>query len=378
MSAEQTVKKAIEWPEVKKALEDNRYELTLIGPEISTKLEENDGYLDSNIFKLKNLNFLEVAKTSLKIFPRRVSSLENLTTLIFHTNELTEVAPEIGKLPLLSHLDLSNNKITSLPDEMKNLVELRTIILTGNQLSALFPLAGLTKLSVLNMSRNKFKKLPEDMGSSTLELVREVDFSFNELTEIHEDLTELVSLKYLNLEHNQITEVPSNLSQCIKLKDLLLKDNKLKDNRLRKLIDQDKLKAVLDYLQKNYEEECKKAAKKPKPKTPKNKKTSEIHDVPHDTIKILKFDGLKENQIGKAVFIDESVLPIRPFILCCIVRNLDLKTNNNLKSFLSIQVRYFVSYIHFYYIMYFLFRLNYMMIYAKNAPLLLLLPMILI
>jgi Leucine-rich repeat (LRR) protein len=61
------------------------------------------------------------------------------------------------------------------------------------------------------------------------------------LVELSENLVELPSLKYFNLENNTLTQIPSNLSQCVKLKDLLMKENKLKDNRLKKLVEQDKV-----------------------------------------------------------------------------------------------------------------------------------------
>ena len=109
-------------------------------------------------------------------------------------------------------------------------------------MTALFPLTDLIKLAVLDINRNNFTKLPEDLGSETLENLSQINASFNQLEELSELLVDLPSLKLLNVENNVLTEIPSNLSQCVKLKDLLMKTNKLKDNRLKKLVEQDKVK----------------------------------------------------------------------------------------------------------------------------------------
>ena len=100
---------------------------------------------------------------------------------------------------------------------------------------------GLCKLAVLDVSRNNFSQLPEDLGNNQLENLSQINASFNKLVELSEKLVELPSLKLLNLENNLLTQIPNNLSQAVKLKDLLLKENKLKDNRLKKLVDQDKV-----------------------------------------------------------------------------------------------------------------------------------------
>jgi len=50
----------------------------------------------------------------------------------------------------------------------------------------------------------------------------------------------LSSLKFLNIESNQFNKIPSELSQCPKLKELRFKSNPLKDNRLKKLMEQEK------------------------------------------------------------------------------------------------------------------------------------------
>jgi Leucine-rich repeat (LRR) protein len=333
----ETASKNLIWPEIKKAAESKRYELCLVGSEISQRIESNGGYLDSNLYKLTHLNFLEIAKTKLSAMPKQIGQIKNLTSLLCHTNELTSIPIEIGLLSNLKNLDFSNNKITSLPSELSNLKELFTINLSGNQLTELFPLNDLVKLSVLDISRNKLQKLPP-LGSCNLENLSEINGSYNELVEIPEDLVDLPSLKLLNLQNNQITHVPSNLSQCNKLKDLLLKENKIKDNRLKKLIEQDqKTKSILDYLKKIYDEEAKSKPKKTSTDKAKNNRTSKTSLVQeYDLLKVVHFND--EKLTSKQVMIMDTVNEVRPYILCTILRDIDLESGNNLKNFLTIQV----------------------------------------
>jgi len=242
---------------------------------------------------------------------------------------------------------LSNNKLTVLPQSLSNMKELFTINFSGNQLTSLFPLEGLCKLAVLDVSRNNFSQLPEDLGNNQLENLSQINASFNKLVELSEKLVELPSLKLLNLENNLLTQIPNNLSQAVKLKDLLLKENKLKDNRLKKLVDQDKGKAIIEYLERLYIEE----SKNKKSKKPANvnvsliaqKKLKKAADqcTEFDRINVLHFNNNQSNPViaHNKIVIDESVQEIRPHVICCICRDLDLETPGNFKKFLSIQTK---------------------------------------
>jgi hypothetical protein len=73
------------WPEIQKTLEANpkRYELNLVGEEISKRIEDNGGNVDSNLFRLKHLNFLEIGKNKMKFFPTLFASLSINFCFIF-------------------------------------------------------------------------------------------------------------------------------------------------------------------------------------------------------------------------------------------------------------------------------------------------------
>jgi hypothetical protein len=338
------------WPEVRLAFEAKRYELVLTGAEINKRIEDNNNKLDVTIFNLKHLNFLEVARTKLASLPIQIAQLENLTSLICNNNEISEM-PSLGNMVNLKNLDFSNNKLTSLPQDLKNLKELFTINLCGNQLTALFPLDELSKLAVLDISRNKFVHLPDDLNSSKLENLSQINASFNQIVEFNDNLfVELPSLKLLNLENNHLIKVPSSLSQCAKLKDLLLKENKLKDNRLKKLVDQNKGKAIIEYLERLYVDEMKSKPSKSasngtssanKDSLIAKKKKAAVQQVEYDLVKVLHLNQMKTD--CNQVTMTDAVVEVRPFMVCCIIRQLDLETAGNFKKFLNIQVRSFLK-----------------------------------
>jgi Leucine-rich repeat (LRR) protein len=339
-----------DWPEILRVFETKRYELTLIGSDVSKRIENDDNQLPDILFKVRHLNFLEIAKTSLENLSDKVKGLENLSSLMLHTNKLKSIPVELGSLKHLSHLDLSNNQITALPSQLQNLSELKVINLSGNLLAELFPLENLSKLAVLNISRNRFALLPVDIGCEKLENLSQIDASFNQLVDLaNVDIIQLPSLKQLNLENNLLEKIPANLCKCERLKEILLKNNKLQDNRLRKLVDQDKLKAVIEYLERIYVEESKKKPSRESIESNKKGRKSESTAetaVDYSLINILHFNTNTAEFPAKEVVYADSVASIRPYIVCCIVRNLDFKTPDNLKKFLALQVRHGFNNIH--------------------------------
>lgn len=127
-----------------------------------------------------------------------------------------------------------------------------------------------------------------------------------------------------------------------------MKTNKLKDNRLKKLIEQDKGKAIIDYLDRQYVDECKKSSSK---KTTANvsliakKKQKKSADsiIQFDRINVLHYnhDQPKPNELQNKLVIDETtdVLTLRPFIICCICKGLNLEAPGLFKKFLTIQTK---------------------------------------
>lgn len=321
------------WPEVDQAADEHRYELVLSGPEISERIEK--GGLDLKIFKLSCLNFLQVSNTKLFSLPEDLGNLLHLKTLDLHRNSLQELPSSIGLLKELKNLDLSGNELEVLPSALGQLSSLHTLNLNCNKLTEIPDLKEVTELSRLDLSHNQLTELPESLFE--LQHLAELQASNNNFTSLSSNVSKLSALKVLILNANEITSIPTELSLCHKLKELNLQENAIKDNRLAKLIKECRTKPVLDYVAAGPDKGKggRKGGKKGK-----NRKTSdedagileEAIAMPlGPVIRVLQSERLQ-------VIVKPSVETVRGYIVCAVVKNLDLADMTTLKKFINIQV----------------------------------------
>ena len=118
---------------------------------------------------------------------RNISSklwtLQHLTALYLHGNNLLRIPPEISKLKRLTKLDLSHNKLRSLPSEIGDMLELRELLLNNNNLRILpNELGRLFQLKTLGLQGNP---LPSDilsMASDSNGVVKLITLYLDSLT----------------------------------------------------------------------------------------------------------------------------------------------------------------------------------------------------
>lgn len=84
-----------------------------------------------------DIRILDLGDQGIKILPRQIGQLQNLTTLHLDGNSLTTLPEEIGQLQKLEKLDLSSNQLTVLPKEIEQLQNLRELDLNRNKLTTL-------------------------------------------------------------------------------------------------------------------------------------------------------------------------------------------------------------------------------------------------
>lgn len=73
----------------------------------------------------------------------------------------------------------------------------------------------------------------------------------NMIKDIPPSISALSALKVLDLTENKVDQVPGELGDCNRLKEVYLKGNKLADRKLLKLVEQAKMKQILDYVRSN-------------------------------------------------------------------------------------------------------------------------------
>ncbi|NQY66699.1 MAG: leucine-rich repeat domain-containing protein [Flavobacteriales bacterium] len=105
-----------------------------------------------SVYKLVNLNKLDLSNNKFVDFPKGLEKLEFLQVLDLERNKMEFLGPGIGELTNLVDLNIGKNKIQGLAPEIGKLHRLERLIAWGNPLSY-FPetLADLKKLSQMDL-----------------------------------------------------------------------------------------------------------------------------------------------------------------------------------------------------------------------------------
>lgn len=311
------------------------------------------------IFDIVSLNNLEVSGFSeLCNLSNKIANLNNLLQLVLKGNSLTSLPSEIGALESLRHLDLSFNTLSSVPVELYKLNALQTLILSNNKLiKASFPDLEqsskehcLTHLQYIDVSQNQLEELPPFLFNCSQ--LAELLASNNSLNQLSVEIGQVTQLKTLDLSTNSISELPQELSNCSKLRSLLLTGNPIADRRLLKLIDQHgatKPRAVLDYVRSHgsstqttavkAESKSKKKGKKSAASKKVDSDKDEIHESDDDVIFGAKYcvRVTKPTEVLE-IKATQSARAVRQYIVCCVIKNMDLASPGNFKKFINIQV----------------------------------------
>ncbi|XP_040182495.1 leucine-rich repeat-containing protein 47 [Rana temporaria] len=334
-----------EWPEVDRAEKERRRELILQG--VDDRLRENGGQLPPALFSLSLLNYLQVSGCAeLREVPGEIGRLTRLQSLVLCGNRLRGLPGGVAELRGLKVLDVSGNELENLPEELSRLSDLSSLNVSGNRLEELpRGLGQCTRLSSLHLSGNRLKTLPLGMLSSQLPLLAEIIASDNQIRELSPDIALLTGLKTLDLSNNELTEIPFELADCAKLKEINFKGNKMKDKRLEKMVNGCQTKSILEYLRVGGRGGGKgKAEVKEDPKDRRKKKQrqkdgggeDEVEDVSKMMLRVLH---IAENPLPLAVSVTPTIKDVRPYVVCCVVKGMNLRPGNALKRFLAAQTK---------------------------------------
>lgn len=150
----------------------------------------------------------------------------------------------------------------------------------------------------------------------------------------------------LDLSNNKLSEIPAELSDCAKLKDINFKGNKLSDKRLEKMVNGCQTKSILDYLRgkgkgKRPEDGTDvDKGRRPQPRKKKGKAEEEEKDDEEAELNrmVVRVLNISDAAAVPAVRVGAEVKDVRPYLVCCVVRGMNLKPGNALKRFLVAQV----------------------------------------
>lgn len=324
------------WPEIQTAKSEKRRELVLSGSEISGRIRK-DG-VDVSVYGLTDLNYLSITETCLTEVTSDISKLENLQTLILHSNQLQEFSEGIAKLSKLKILDVSRNLIKSLPGNLASLSQITTINISNNKLESFPSLLNNAKLIVVDLSYNNLTAFP-DICSSELANLSELKLQGNQIEEIPTTIGLLPALKMLDISNNKIKTLPGELADCCKLKEINLKSNPISDRRLLKLIDQCRTKQIMDYVRQNCPKTTNEnaAPKKGKKAGKSNQRNADSESCSESNENNYKYSiNVKPANEEFKVVIDNSTKPIREHIVCCLINNISF-TEDTFKDFIKLQ-----------------------------------------
>ncbi|KAF1399738.1 Leucine-rich repeat-containing protein 47, partial [Spheniscus magellanicus] len=211
------------------------------------------------------------------------------------------------------------------------------------------------QLQALLLSGNRLRALPGGLlppaGAAAVPggpfpLLSRLEAADNEVAELGADIAALPALKSLDVANNQLRELPAALADCPRLKEANFRGNQLKDKRLEKMVNGCQTKAILEYLRAGgrgkgkaesaREEARKKKREKQQKKDGRDVEQDELEEASKLLVKVLH---VSENPAPLVVKASPGVKDVRPFIVCCVLKGVNLKAGNALKRFLSAQTK---------------------------------------
>ncbi|KAG2234360.1 hypothetical protein INT48_007227, partial [Thamnidium elegans] len=141
---------------------------------------------------------INLSKRGFGTISSNIGLLSMIKRLDLSFNHLQELPQEIGYLQQLEYLTVSHNRLQSIPDSICHLSRLTEFNISHNQLQQLTPyLCQLSKLQVLNLSHNQLKEMTVISIQSSL---TQLDLSYNPISILPAEITQLPYLRRLRLE----------------------------------------------------------------------------------------------------------------------------------------------------------------------------------
>jgi len=211
------------------------------------EVRESSDYYESLMTKLfhnRSLRVLNINKTGIKNIPPCISQLTNLEYLIIHdARNLNYLPSEVGELKSLKVLSCIDVFLKKIPPEigcMSQLIELHLGLTQDHHDEFAFSrfeeipeeLVNLKRLESLDLrQRLMFKSWPLYFTFpkfiSEIESLKFLDLSSNSLTEIPESICNLKNLESVDFSQNDIERIPKGLGGLVNLRYLGLVNNHL-------------------------------------------------------------------------------------------------------------------------------------------------------
>ncbi|KAI9741712.1 MAG: hypothetical protein M1834_000097 [Cirrosporium novae-zelandiae] len=162
--------------------------------------------LPQNLVELVNLRVLQLSQNQLSRIPIGGLMQSSLTELSASRNKLSgSLIPSNVQLPKLQQLDICTNMLSRLSeDDMLELPSLQRLLISENRLTVLPDMSSWEKLLTIIARDNNIAKFPE--GLLILPIVKNIDFTGNDLSKLDERICLMESLTNLDIGNNPLRE----------------------------------------------------------------------------------------------------------------------------------------------------------------------------
>jgi Leucine-rich repeat (LRR) protein len=141
-------------------------------------------------------------------FPLEAEKYQNMIELVLDKNSFKHLPKVIGKLKNLERLSLQHNSLVDLK-YVHQLKKLKFLILDSNNLTQLEEkMSRLQNLEILHLRHNFIVDLDVNIMKSNMNMLKQLDLSFNKLTTVAIEIFMLPHLEMLNLSNNKINLLP--------------------------------------------------------------------------------------------------------------------------------------------------------------------------
>ena len=167
-------------------------------------------HIPTAIFEMRAIETLNLEATKINVIPTQLNTV-NLRELNLCQNYLQKLPKSFFKLTRLEVLDLSKNIFHALPERIGQLKSLRKLYFSNNQFEKVPVSLGMLKnLEELDLSKNRIRYLPKEIGN-LLQLTCLVLRS-NNIQSLPEEISKLTHLKTLDMGENCIRELPLQMA----------------------------------------------------------------------------------------------------------------------------------------------------------------------
>ncbi|KAI1373162.1 hypothetical protein F4677DRAFT_430417 [Hypoxylon crocopeplum] len=183
----------------------------------------NISSLPDNVDKLVRLRMLNLNENAIEALPFESLSKLPLTELLIRKNKLsgTLIGPGMESFPQLQILDVAANQIQMIveSDQTLKLPSLHQLTISMNRIQSLPDMSSWTSLLTINGDENSITAFPE--GFTSLESLRHVDFTSNDIRVIPPEIARMDSLAMLRITGNPLRDRKFTSLTTEELKDAL-------------------------------------------------------------------------------------------------------------------------------------------------------------